>query len=41
MLGDQVVAGAQVVELAGQSLQRALDLAPVRLRSGFLVPRVI
>lgn len=41
VLGDQVVARAEVVELADQYLQGALDLAPVRLRRGLLVARVI
>lgn len=41
VLGDQVVARAEVVELADQYLQGALDLAAVRLGRGPLVSRVI
>lgn len=41
VLGDQVVARAEVVELADQYLQGALDLAAVRLGRGLLISRVI
>lgn len=41
VLGDQVVARAEVVQLADQDLQGALDLVAVRLRRGLLVSGVI
>lgn len=41
VLGDQVIACAEVVELADKYLQGALNLAAVRLGCGLLVPRVI
>ena len=41
VLGDQVVARAQIIQLVGQRLQGALDLAAVRLRRRLLVARVI
>lgn len=41
VLRDQVVARAEVIELADQYLQRALNLAAVRLGCRLLVPRVI
>lgn len=41
VLGDQVITRAEVIELADQDLQGALELAAVRLGCGLLVPRVI
>ena len=41
MLGDQVVAGAEVIQLADQRLQRALDLTAIRLRCGLIIAGII